>query len=237
MTVTGKPSVGTHLSVETNALSGTDAFTPEAPWVAGAARWDMANTLEAGATATLELMLTIRTGWQVGADTGSGMGNGGGGAGSSYPPGTIRYEFQGNHSAGQFFFEYEAEDWDSVLQLVALGEFGLPTFQVPGGRLQLFEVEFEGEFDGQIKLTFSYDDTLFPTGFNEHDLRVYHWNGSTWELLTSVVDVDANTITAYTDSLSPFAVAAVPEPETYAMFLAGLGIVGYRLGSRRKTAR
>lgn len=32
-------------------------------------------------------------------------------------------------------------------------------------------------------------------------------------------------------------VAAVPEPETYAMFLAGLGIVGYRLRSRRKTAR
>jgi hypothetical protein len=32
-------------------------------------------------------------------------------------------------------------------------------------------------------------------------------------------------------------VAAVPEPETYAMFLAGLGIVGYRLKSRRKTAR
>lgn len=32
-------------------------------------------------------------------------------------------------------------------------------------------------------------------------------------------------------------VAAVPEPGTYAMFLAGLGIVGYRLRSRRKTAR
>ena len=49
--------------------------------------------------------------------------------------------------------------------------------------------------------------------------------------------MDANTITAFTNSLSPFAVAAVPEPETYAMFLAGLGLLGYRLKRQRQSTR
>lgn len=236
--VTGKPSEGTHISVENNALSGTDSFAPATRWVAGAERWDLASTLAPGETASMEVMLTIRTGWQVDSGTDSGTGNGSGGDGTSFPPGTIGYEFLGSHTGGQFFFGYEAEDWNSVLQMVALGEFGAPTFQAPGGQLQLFEVEFEGEFDGQIKLTFSYDDTLFPVGFNENNLRVYHWTGSTWEDLAGIVDVNANTITAFTNSLSPFAVAAaVPEPETYAMFLAGLGLLGYRLNRRRQTAR
>lgn len=234
----GKPGTGTHLSVEANNLSGADAFPVGDPrWVAGAERWDLATTLAPGETANMEVMLTIRTGWQVDSGTDSGTGNGGSGDGTSFPPGTVGYEFQGGHSGGQFFFGYEAEDWNSILQMVALGEFGMPTFQAPGGRIQLFEVEFDGEFDGQLKLTFSYDDTLFPSGFDEHKLRVYHWTGSTWEDLAGIVDVDANTITAFTNSLSPFAVAAaVPEPETYALFLAGLGLLGYRL-KRRQRAR
>ena len=235
----GKPGTGTHLSVESNSLNGSDAFPADEPrWVAGAARWDMANTLAPGETVTMDVMLTILTGWQVSADTDSGTGNGGGGEGTGYPPGTVGYEFQGSHSAGQFFFEYEAEDWSGILQMVSLGEFGLPAFQAPGGQFQLFDIEFDGEFDGQIKLTFSYDDTLFPAGFDEHNLHVYHWTGSAWEDLAGIVNVDANTITAYTNSLSPFAVAAaVPEPGTYALFLAGLGLLGYRINSRRKSAR
>lgn len=229
-----KPSVGTHLSIENNALSGTDSFAPDSRWVAGAERWDLASTLAPGGTANIDLMLAIRTGWQVGSDTNSGTGNGGGGGGTSFPPGTIGYEFQGTHGGGQFFFGYEAEDWNSISQLVALGEFGLPTFQAPGGRLQLFEVEFDGTFSGQIKLTFSYDQSLLPIGFNENMLHVFHWTGTSWEDLAGTVDVNAHTITAFTSSLSPFAVAAVPEPETYALFLAGLGLLSYRL-KRRQT--
>lgn len=225
----GKPGVGTHLSVEANSLSGVDSFSPSTPWVAGAARWNLASTLAPGETANMEVMLTILTGWQVDSSTESGIGNGGGGDGI-LPPGTIGYEFLGNHSSGQFFFGYEAEDWSSVLEMVQLGEFGMPTFQAPGGDLQLFEVEFEGEFEGQIKLTFSYDSALLPVGFDEGDLRLYHWNGSTWEDLGGTVDAANDTITAYTDNLSPFAVAAaVPEPETYALLLAGLGLIGLRL--------
>ena len=126
---TGKPGTGTHLSVEANNLSGADSFPVGDPrWVAGAERWDLAGTLAPGETANMEVMLTILTGWQVSSDSNSGTGNGGGSGGTSYPPGTVGYEFQGSHSAGQFFFEYEAEDWNSILQMVALGEFGSPAF-------------------------------------------------------------------------------------------------------------
>jgi len=46
------------------------------------------------------------------------------------------------------------------------------------------------------------------------------------------VDTTNHTITAFTTDLSPFAIAAVPEPETYAMLLAGLGLVG--VAARRR---
>ncbi|MDP2787906.1 MAG: PEP-CTERM sorting domain-containing protein [Pseudomonadota bacterium] len=225
---TGKPSVGVHLSVEDNKLTGLDSFASTTAWVSGAARWDMA-TLAPGESANIEVMLTILTGWQVSASTSSGIGNGS----ADLPPGTVGYEFLGEHSGGQFFFSYEAEDWDSVQEMAALGEFDLPNFQIPGGQLQLFEVEFDGDFSGQLKLSFSYDPTLLPADFDEASLNVFHWTGSTWESLGGTVDAGLNTITVETDSLSPFAVAAaVPEPETWAMLLAGMGLIGFRLAGR-----
>lgn len=225
---TGKPGVGVHLSVETNSLTGADSYASATTWVSGAARWDM-TTLAPGDSANVEVMLTILTGWQVSADTNSGTGNGG----ADLPPGTVGYEFLGEHSSGQFFFSYEAEDWNSVQDMAALGEFDLPNFQIPGGQLQLFEVEFDGDFSGQLRLSFSYDPTLLPADFDESSLNVFHWTGSTWESLGGTVDTNLKTITVYTDSLSPFAVAAaVPEPETWAMLLAGMGLIGFRLAGR-----
>jgi PEP-CTERM motif len=123
-----------------------------------------------------------------------------------------------------------------IAELVALGEFGTPTFQPPGEHLQIFEVEFEGTFAGLLKLTFAYDAGLLTAGFDEDELHVFHWIDDEWVDLGGTVDSTNHTITAYTDALSPFAIAAVPEPESYAMMLAGLGLVGAMV-RRRKQAQ
>ena len=51
--------------------------------------------------------------------------------------------------------------------------------------------------------------------------------------------VDAHTFTTSWDNtadLIPAAIASIPEPETYAMLLAGLGVLGFELKRRRKAA-
>jgi len=57
---TGKPSVGVHLSVEADALSGADYFESSFPWVGGAVRCDL-GTLSAGASTNIEFLMTIQT--------------------------------------------------------------------------------------------------------------------------------------------------------------------------------
>lgn len=61
---------------------------------------------------------------------------------------------------------------------------------------------------------------------------VFHWIGDEWVDLGGTVDTTNHTITAFTTDQLPFAIAAVPEPETYAMLLAGLGLVG--MAARRR---
>jgi hypothetical protein len=229
--VMGKPSVGTHLSIEANNLSGNDSFAPAQLWVAGAERWDM-GPINPGETRSLDVMLSILTGWQVSSGVDTGSGNGGSGS-----PGGIDYQFLDDHSDGQFYISYDVEDLSGISEMVALGEFGSPTFQIPGDRLQIFDVEYEGSFAGLLKLTFAYDAGLLAPGFDENTLHVFHWTGDKWEDLGGVVDPLTHTITALTDNLSPFAIAAVPvpEPETYAMLLAGLGLVGAATRRRRRS--
>lgn len=228
---TGKPSVGTHLSIEANSLTGADSVATDQYWVAGAQRWDM-GSLAPGQSATMDVMLTILTGWEVApSPDGSASGSTNGAADNS--PGGVDYSFDAVTDPGLLFVDYEAEDWDSIQQMIALGEIGPLSFAIPGDRLQLFEVEFEGSFDGQLILTFHYDPTLLPAEFNVADLRVFHWTGSQWENLGGTVDPLNHTITAYTDSLSPFAVAAVPEPESYLLLLAGLAGIAWRVRGKR----
>lgn len=59
----GKPSIGTHLSVEADSLNGVDFFEPsQTPqsWVSGAMCFNFPN-LAAGATHEITVLLTIRT--------------------------------------------------------------------------------------------------------------------------------------------------------------------------------
>lgn len=140
-------------------------------------------------------------------------------------------------SNGHLFVEYEVEDIDGIKELVDLGQFGTPTFASLGGKYQLFNVEYDGEFSGQVDLTFTYDATLFLQGeVDESSLHVFHWHNSQWEDLNGVVDPTNHTIKFATNSLSPFAVAPVPEAETWALMMAGLGVVIFMARGRKRAA-
>lgn len=222
----GKPSVGTHLSVENNALTNVDQFAPNVRWVAGAQRFEL-GTLQAGQSVTFDLALSILTGYQV---DGSGSGGSiGGGAGSA---GGVDYFFHGDHDAGQFYISFEREDADSLADLIATGSIGQPSFGVPGAALPLWELEYDGSFSGQLTLTFGFDPTWLPAGVDLGRLHVYHWEGGQWLDLGGLVDASGHMISVSTSSLSPFALglAPVPEPATVLLWLAGLLAVG---GARR----
>lgn len=220
----GKPSVGTHLSVEAGALNGNDSFSPANRWVAGAQQFAL-GSLAAGQSVTFDVALSILTGYQVAGDTSSG--SIGGGATSS---GGVDYHFTGEHDGGSFFLAFEREDAASVADLIAAGEIGAPSFGTPGGALPLWEIEYDGSFSGTLRLTFGFDPTLLPVGIDAARLRIYHWTGAAWADLGGSFDLARGQITVDTDSLSPFALglAPVPEPATWALLASGLLVLARR---------
>ncbi len=232
--LTGKPSDGVHLSIENNwtgsyaSRNGRDAYAPSVRWVAGGQRWDL-GTLGPGEATTLDVMLAIRTGWLVsGGEDQSGSAGGG-----SLVPGGLDFSFESiSGEGGKLFSTFSVLRPGEVEDMIAEGEFGPLTFFAPSAKLQLFDVDFEGSFSGTVRLTFGYDPSALPDGFDEQTLRVYHWDDDVgrWEDLGGTIDPLNHTITVFTDQLSPFAVAtAVPEPEGYAMMLVGIGLVAWRL--------
>jgi hypothetical protein len=54
-----------------------------------------------------------------------------------------------------------------------------------------------------IDVTIPYNPAFLPTGFDENNVKFFHWNGSTWEDKTFSVDTSANTVTGRLTSLSP----------------------------------
>ncbi|NWG36450.1 MAG: hypothetical protein HXY31_02410 [Nitrososphaera sp.] len=54
-----------------------------------------------------------------------------------------------------------------------------------------------------IDVTIPYDPTLLPPGFNEANVKFFHWTGTAWVDVTLTVDTAANTITGRLTSLSP----------------------------------
>ncbi len=63
-------------------------------------------------------------------------------------------------------------------------------------------------FDPFITLTFSYSEGSLAPGVTESSLYVAWWNGSKWESLTTIVDTNANTVSAKISHLSTFALLA-----------------------------
>jgi hypothetical protein len=214
----GKPSDGVHLSVEDNWQSspyasrqGTDAFAPPQRWIAGAQRWNLGN-LAAGQTASLEVLLTLRTGTKVIAGTGSSGGCNGG----SSVPGGVDYEFEDVSSEGSCFGEYSQADASEIAVRVAEGEFEAFTFLTPGDPSQLWEMEFTGSHSGLIRLTFGYDPMLLPEGFDLSTIQLYQFNDPGWQQLTSEVDPARHTIAVTSTTLGVFALG-VDSGNTFAV--------------------
>lgn len=202
----GKPSDGVHLSIEDNwqsapysARAGTDFFAPTQRWVAGAQRWDLGN-LAAGQSASLDVLLTLRTGTKVT----TGPGKSGGCNGGSSVPGGVDYEFEEVSEDGSCFGDYSKADESEIELRIAEGEFDPFTFLTPGGPAQVWEVEFSGSFSGSVHLNFGYDPTILPPGFDQSALCLYQFKDNEWQKLESVVDSVAHTLAVTVSTLSKF---------------------------------
>ena len=203
----GKPSDGVHLSIENNwqgapyaGRQGTDVFAPPQRWVAGAQRWEF-GVLAAGQSASLDVLLTLRTGTKVNP----GGGSSGGCNGGSSVPGGVDYQFETVSTEGSCFGEYSSADQGEIEIRIADGEFNAFTFLTPGQPAQIWEVEFTGVYSGSIFLTFAYDPLLLPAGFDESVLCLYHFTGGAWQKLASTLNPALNTISVTVGTLGVFA--------------------------------
>lgn len=203
----GKPTDGVHLSIEANwgtspynTRQGTDFFAPPTRWVSGAQRWTLGN-LSPGQSASLEVILSILTGTKVP----QGPGSAGSCDSGSTVPGGIDYEFESVESEGTCFSDFARADEVELQIRVAQGEFDAFTFLTPSQPAQLWEVEFSGAYAGLVHLSFGYDPTLLPAGFDENELAIYHFAGGGWVKLAGTVDPITHAISVSTSTLGTFA--------------------------------
>ncbi len=104
---------------------------------------------------------------------------------------------------------------------------------------QIWNVDFDGNLgEGNfVDLTFAYDASLLPAGFDESTLRIWHFNSAAgeWEF-GGTVNPEANTITYTTDHFSDFQMGVlVPEPSSVA--LAGIAAAALLVTVRRRGAK
>jgi hypothetical protein len=83
----------------------------------------------------------------------------------------------------------------------------LPTinFQLPSDPVMYWQLDFTGQLNGTVTLTFTYDETTLTVP--ESQLKVRHYENGVWVELAGAVDTVANTITVTVTSFSPFALA------------------------------
>jgi hypothetical protein len=95
----GKPSVGVHWSVESDALSGLDSFSPPEKWVSGAMRFNL-GALAPGASTSIVFLMSLRTDTITQTAQGTAWGNNASGQ-CRAPAATIReIAAGGSHSLG-----------------------------------------------------------------------------------------------------------------------------------------
>jgi hypothetical protein len=203
----GKPSDGVHLSIEANWLTapyhtrqGTDSFAPLTRWLSGAQRWSLGN-LASGQSVSFDVVLSILTGTKVSA----GSGSSGSCDGGSSVPGGIDYEFENVESEGTCFSDFARPDQDELAVRIAQGEFSAFTFQPPSQPAQIWEVSFNGSFTGPVNVSFGYDASLLPAGFDESGLAIYHHTGGSWVKLPGTVNPLTHSINVSTTTLGSFA--------------------------------
>ena len=71
----------------------------------------------------------------------------------------------------------------------------------------LYDFQPEGaKFNPAISLTLKFDAASLPEGIRPSDLYIARWDGSQWQVLTSVADALAGTVTAKTSGFSKYAI-------------------------------
>jgi len=68
-----------------------------------------------------------------------------------------------------------------------------------------YEIHTTAEVTGPITICMDYSDAAAPTPEAEEALAIIHWDGAQWVDATVAKDMEANTICAQVDSLSPLA--------------------------------
>jgi len=133
---------------------------------------------------------------------------------------------------GEANVDYAAiqSSWDSPTR------FGITSFDFTpvGDRPQVWAMEFDGAFNGDVTLTFCYDDALLGDTL-ETALRIARLADGQWELLDNLaLDPTANTITVNSDNFEVF-VLTVPEPSTLGLLL--LSSAGVLVRRKRRAAQ
>ncbi len=203
----GKPSVGTHLSIEENALNNVAYFAPDERWVAGAQQWDL-GSLAPGETVSFDVLLTVSTGSRISPEKPAGSANGG-----AAFAGGVDFILRDVTSTGTVFVRHLAANAEERDAWISQGELPEITFHPSGDSLQAWNVSTTANFNGPAVLTFGYHADTLANDLRETRLAAFHWNGANWEPLDSMVDPWNRKITAATEGFSWFALGAGDRPD------------------------
>ncbi len=104
-------------------------------------------------------------------------------------------------------FATVAEDGETSVAINESGPNPPAGFEiVPSSPEAYYEISTTAPYSGVIEICISYDPAQVAPG-NEADLKLFHYNGSGWDDITSSLDQGTNVICGETTSLSPFIVA------------------------------
>jgi len=110
----------------------------------------------------------------------------------------------------------------------------LDTSLPPDGSMvgQIVDISTTVMYDGRIKITMYYDPALVQG--SESEIKLYHYENGQWADITDHVDTEANTVTGYATSLSPFVilqqseeqpVVSTPASSPWSLILASLAVL------------
>lgn len=133
-----------------------------------------------------------------------------------FAPGKFKVKFSFVNGAGQLVVHpgtpEEIEDLvgDIFTSIVGgKGSFSVGTDDAVtiGDVFDIDASSIEIEDDGTYTITVPYDEDAVPSGVDEEDLKLFHYDedAGEWEDITTDVDTEENEITGETDSLSPVA--------------------------------
>ena len=140
-------------------------------------------------------------------------------------PGGLDAVFDDVTGGGSFTSEYIQVPQNDLDDLLGGINSGAANFAIGYDPVQLWDINFDGEFSGPVEVTFGYDDTNL-TLQQEQNISIWHFEDNEWVSLPKIgIDTTANTVTVITTSFSPFVLSAVPEPSTSVLALAALCMV------------